>query len=188
MHRISTTISQKHWELLKKHTEKYETQQKVLELALENLENSSKQSPELTREERMWLTQKSMNTTCIILKDNLKLLLETASFEMFNEYLDKHNPLEYTMEYYFQKPLKEISIKDLIEGVVVMGSMSNWFDTIDYIDNGNHFKLLITHSFGLNSSKLNKMAIERLFETYGARVESTYSEKTIFIKIFKINN
>ena len=51
-HRISTTISQKHWELLKKHTEKFETQQKVLEHALESLENSSKQNPELTREER----------------------------------------------------------------------------------------------------------------------------------------
>jgi hypothetical protein len=48
-HRISTTISQKHWELLKKHAEKFETQQKALELALESLENSSKQSPELTR-------------------------------------------------------------------------------------------------------------------------------------------
>lgn len=36
--RVSTTISIKHWELLKKYTEKYETQQKVLELALESLE------------------------------------------------------------------------------------------------------------------------------------------------------
>jgi len=184
-HRISTTISQKHWELLKKHTEELGTQQKVLELALENLENSSKQSPELTREEKIWLTQRSMNTTCIILKDNLKLLLETASFEMFNEYLANCKPLEYTMEYYFQKPLKEISLKDLVKGVIIMGSMSNWFDTIDYTDNGTHYKLLITHSFGLNSSKLNKMAIERLLETYGARVESTISEKTIFMKVYK---
>jgi hypothetical protein len=29
------------------------------------------------------------------------------------------------------------------------------------------------------------MGIERLFETYGARVESTISEKTIFMKILK---
>jgi len=187
-HRISTTISQKHWELLRKNTEEFGTQQKVLEFALENLENSSKQIPELTREERIWLTQKSMKTTCILLKDILKVLLETANIEMFNEHLNRYKPLEYTMEYYFQKPLKEMNLKEVIEGVVIMGGMSNWFDTIDYTDNGNHYKLLITHSLGLNSSKLNKMAIERLFETYGVRVESTFSEKTIFMKVFKANN
>lgn len=184
-HRISTTISQKHWELLKKHTEELGTQQKVLELALESLENSSKQIPELTREERIWLTQKSMKTTCVLLKDVLKVLLETANIEMFNEHLNRYKPLEYTMEYYFQKPLKEMNLKEVIEGVVIMGGMSNWFDTIDYTDDGNHYTLLITHSLGLNNSKLNRMGIERLFETYGARVESTISEKTIFMKIHK---
>jgi hypothetical protein len=184
-HRISTTISQKHWELLKKHTEELGTQQKVLELALESLENSSKQMPELTREERIWLTQKSMKTTCVLLKDVLKVLLETANIEMFNEHLNRYKPLEYTMEYFFQKPLKEMNLKEVIEGVVIMGGMSNWFDTIDYTDDGNHYTLLITHSLGLNNSKLNRMGIERLFETYGARIESTISEKTIFMKIFK---
>lgn len=184
-HRISTTISQKHWELLKKHTEEFGTQQKVLELALESLENISKQSPELSREEKVWLTQKSMKTICVIQKDNLKVLLETANVEMFSDYWNKYNPLEYAMEYYFQKPLKGISLKDLLDGVVIMGNMSNWFDTIDYTDDGNHYTILITHSLGLNNSKINKMGIERLFKTYGVRVESTISEKTIFMKIYK---
>jgi len=184
-HRISTTISQKHWELLKKHTEELGTQQKVLELALENLENSSKQSPELTREEKIWLTQKSMKTTCVVLKDVLEVLLETANIEILNEHLNRCKPLEYTMEYYFQKPLKEMSLKEVIDGVVIMGNISNWFDTIDYIDDSSHYTMLITHSLGLNNSKLNRMGIERLFETYGARVESTISEKTIFMKVYK---
>lgn len=184
-HRISTTISQKHWELLKKHTEKFETQQKVLELALESLENSSKQSSALTEEERIWLTQRSMKTICSSLKDSIKVILETVNIEMFNEYLNKYKPLEYTMEYYFQKPLKEISLKELLDGVVITGVMSNWFDTIDYTDDDNHYTMLITHSLGLNSSKINKMGIESMFETYGVRVESTISEKTIFMKIYK---
>jgi hypothetical protein len=184
-HRISTTISQKHWELLKKHTEEFETQQKVLELALESLEKSSKPSPLVTREERIWLTQRSMKTICSVLKDSLKVLLETVDIELFKEYLNKYKPLEYTMEYYFQKPLKEISLKELLDGVVITGGMSNWFDTIDYKDDGNHYTMLITHSLGLNNSKLNRMGIESLFETYGVKVESTISEKTIFMKIYK---
>lgn len=184
-HRISTTISQKHWELLKKHTEELGTQQKVLELALESLENSSKQSPALTEEERIWLTQKSMKTICSILKDSLKILLETVNIEMFNEYLNKYKPLEYMMEYYFQKPLKEISLKELLDGVVITGDLSNWFDTIDYTDDDDHYTLLITHSLGLNNSKLNRMVIEGSLETYGVKVESTISEKTIFMKVYK---
>jgi len=171
--------------LLKKHTEKFETQQKVLELALESLENSSKQSSALTEEERIWLTQRSMKTICSSLKDSIKVILETVNIEMFNEYLNKYKPLEYTMEYYFQKPLKEISLKELLDGVVITGVMSNWFDTIDYTDDDNHYTMLITHSLGLNSSKINKMGIESMFETYGVRVESTISEKTIFMKIYK---
>lgn len=184
-HRISTTISQKHWELLQKNTKELGTQQKVLEFALESLENSSKQIPELSREERVWLAQKSMKTICSVLKDTLKVLLETANIEMFNEYLNKYKPLEYAMEYYFQKPLKEISLKDLLDGVIIMGNMSNWFDTIDYTDDGNHYTLLITHSLGLNNSKLNRMGLESLFETYGVKAESKISEKTIFMKIYK---
>lgn len=184
-HRISTTISQKHWELLQKNTKEFGTQQKVLEFALESLENSSKQIPELSREERVWLAQKSMKTICSVLKDTLKVLLETANIEMFNEYLNKYKPLEYAMEYYFQKPLKEISLKDLLDGVIIMGNMSNWFDTIDYTDDGNHYTLLITHSLGLNNSKLNRMGLESLFETYGVKAESKISEKTIFMKIYK---
>lgn len=184
-HRISTTVSQKHWELLKKHTEEFETQQKVLEFALENLEKSSKQSPALTEEERIWLTQRSMKTICSILKDSLKILLETVNIEMFNEYLNKYEPLEYMMEYYFQKPLKEINLKEFLEGVVITGGMSNWFDTIDYTDDDDHYTLLITHSLGLNNSKLNRMVIEGSLETYGVKVDSTISEKTIFMKVYK---
>ncbi len=39
-HRVNTTISEKHWEILKKHTGKFETQQKVLESALQSFEEN----------------------------------------------------------------------------------------------------------------------------------------------------
>ena len=63
--------------------------------------------------------------------------------------------------------------------------MSNWFDTIDYTDDDDHYTLLITHSLGLNNSKINRMVIESPLETYGVKVESTISEKTIFMKVYK---
>jgi hypothetical protein len=182
-HRISTTISQKHWELLKKYAEKFETQQKALELALESLDNSSKQSPALTEEEKLWI--RSAPVACLVQKDGLKILMETTDFDLQKEYVAKHKPIEYIIEYYIQKPLKECSLQEVIDGIVINSRISNWFDTVDYTDDGDHYTLKITHSLGLNTSKVIKMLDESVFTTYGVKVESIISAKTIFIKAFK---
>jgi len=188
-HRICTTISQKHWELLNKYAEKFETQQKALELALESLENSLKQSSALTQkekwEERYWICLKSTKSACFIQKDGLKILLDTPNFEQFEDYVVQHKPIEYTIEYYLQKPLKELRLKDVIEGLVTITKMSNWFDTVDCIDDGSHYALIITHCLGLNGSKLNLLTFESVFKTCGVKFESTVTEKMIFMKIFK---
>ena len=49
------------------------------------------------------------------------------------------------------------------------------FDTVDYMDNGDYYLLALTHSLGLNNSKLNQTTFESLFETCGANVESKIS-------------
>jgi len=184
-HRISTTISQKHWELLKKHAEEFETQQKALERSLECLENRSKQIQALAEEEKLWMRLASVKTACLIQKEYLKRLMETADIELQKEYIIKDKPIEYTIEYYFQKPLQECSLKEVIDGLVINSRISNWFDTVDCTNDGSHYTLKITHSLGINTSKIIKMLDESVFKTYGVKVESIISEKTIFIKIFK---
>ena len=118
--RICTTISQKHWEILKRHVDKFETQQKALEFALESLDNGSKQSPALTREEkweeRYWICLKSTKLACFIQKDGLKILLETGNINLLNEHVAKYKPMEYNIKYYLQKPLKELSLKEVVDG------------------------------------------------------------------------
>jgi len=187
--RICTTISQKHWEILKRHVDKFETQQKALEFALESLDNGSKQSPALTREEkweeRYWICLKSTKLACFIQKDGLKILLETGNINLLNEHVAKYKPMEYNIEYYLQKPLKELSLKEVVDGLAIIAKMSNWFDTFEDKENGDHYQLIITHSLGLNNSILNKEMFESVFKTYGVKVESTISEKMIFMKIFK---
>ena len=184
-HRISTTISEKHWELLKKHAEKYETQQKTLELALENLENSSKQIPELTLEEKYWMRLKRAKSLVIIEKNAFKLLIETADIELLKELFIRDKTIEYTIELYFQKSLEECSLKEVIDGLVVNLKITNWVDTIDYTDDGSHYKLIITHDLGFTFAKLVTIWIENMFKTYGVKVESIVSVKTIFMKVFK---
>jgi len=184
-HRISTTISQKHWELLKKHAEKYETQQRALELALENLENSSRQIPELTLEEKYWMRLKRAKSLVIIEKTAFKLLIETADIEQLEKLFIRDKTIEYTIELYFQKSLEECNLKEIVNGLVVNLKITNWLDTIDHTDCGSHYKLIITHDMGFTFAKLLTIWIDNMFRNHGINSESIHSTKTIFTKIFK---
>lgn len=184
-HRISTTISQKHWELLNKYVNKFETQQKVIELALESLENGSKQNPISAWETRFWLFAKSTKSVCLIQKDGLKVLIETVDIELVKEFVTRNKPIEYSIEFYFQKPLKECNLKEVVDGLAIIARISNWLDSVDYTDDGDHYRLMMTHSLGLNNSKISMIMFENMFKTYGVKTENAISEKTIFIKVFK---
>ncbi|HWR25228.1 MAG TPA: hypothetical protein VN278_03235 [Methanosarcina sp.] len=184
-HRISTTISQKHWELLKKHAEKFETQQKVIETALESLEKISKQIPALTSEEKYWMRLKEVKSLVIIEKNAFKLLVETADIELLKGLFSRNKTIEYTIEFYFRKSLEECSLKEVIDGLVINLKITNWVDTVDYTDDGDYYKLIITHDLGFTFSKLVTVWIENMFKAYGAKAEGIYSIKTIFLKIFK---
>ena len=152
---------------------------------MECLENSSKQRLALTEEEKFWMHMASVKATCIVQKDFLKMLMETADIELHKEYVTRHKPIEYAIEYYLQKPLKECSLNEVINGLVVSARMSHWFDTVDYMDDGGYYTLRITHSLGINNSKIVQICHDSVFKTYGAKTESVISEKTMFTKIFK---
>jgi hypothetical protein len=185
MKRISTTISLKHWELLNKHVEKYRTQQKVIEVSLETLDKSSKQSAELTPEEKLWIRLKRENVVCVFEKYAFKLLIENANIDPVLEYFTQQKLLESSIEYVFQKPIEELSLKEIIEATVSIGKLVNWLDTLDYKDEGNHYRLVVTHSYGPNVSKLLVTAFGSLFKNYGVKADITSSPMTVFMKILK---
>jgi hypothetical protein len=181
--------------LLNKYAGKFETQQKALEVALEsldkmeNMEKGSKQNTTLTREEeweeRHWSCIKSSKVACFVQKDGLKILLENTKVELILEYMTKYQPMVYNIEYFFEKPLQECSLKMVVDGLVSISRLSNWFDTVDLRDNDDNYMLIFTHSLGLNNSKINKVMFDSVFKTYGVKYESTISEKTIFMTVFK---
>jgi hypothetical protein len=184
-HRIATTISDKHWALLTKYAEKFETQQKALELALECLEKNLKKRQELTIEKKYWMVYESINSMCCVQKDSLRILMETINLECFKDYVAQNKPIEYIVEYFHQKSLIECSLEEVVYGLTITFRISHLFDTVDYKDNDDYYMMALTHSLGLNNSKLNLISMESVFKTYGANIESRISEKTIFIKIFK---
>ncbi len=183
---VHTTLSQKHMELLKKLSEKYDTQQKVLELALESLMSDSKKTPELSKEMEFWMRiGNDVGLACMIQKEGLKELIRTADIDRYSAFVVKQQPLEQSVEYYWQKSAEELTLKDIIEGLVVNAKLANWFDMIDYSDDGDHYTVKFYHNLGINNSRISRVMCESLFNTYGYKNESSISERYLFVKVYK---
>lgn len=185
-HRICTTISAKHWALLKKLEKEHDTQKNVLELALENLANNPGRGQPMAPEDELFIRLSSdSKALCTIQKNGLKRMLETIDIGEFEEFIAQDKPVEHAIEYIYQKPLKECTFKELIEGVVLLAKMTRYFDTINCKDNGDHYLLAITHNMGINNSRTFVIGAEMLFKAYGARYESKITDCSIFVKIYK---
>jgi hypothetical protein len=184
--RICTTISVRHWELLKKYTAKFETQQKALETALENLENGSKQNPAISQEDRFWLQMRELKVLIHLHKDIFLEMTKTADYEKVDKILATYGLAEYMIVFHYQKPIRECSLKEVMDGVVITARVGNWLDTINYTDNGNHYTLIATHSIGnIKYSNSFKIFYETLFEAYDVKTQSKISDNSLFMKIYK---
>jgi hypothetical protein len=184
--RISTTISQKHKAILNKHTEKHHTQQKVLEIALESLEKNSGQEHVMAPEEELWVRiGGKIKTIGLIQKGGLKFLISTANIDGFAEFVNKEKPMEYTIEYYHQKSLKECSLKEVIDALIISSKVSCMVDFIEYKEDKDHYMIKMNHNMGLNNSKMLKIMSESLFKSYGTKAEIQFSERSVFTKVYK---
>lgn len=189
-YRLSTTISLKHWALLKKYSDKYETQQNALEHALESLDSSSLMSSQLSEDDKAWLRAgRDLKSILVVIpKDMWKVVVETADIERFQEYIAFYKPLVLAIEYYYQKPLNKCSMKEVIECFLIDSRFKNIDDNIDCNDHGDYYELSIVHSFGITLSKMHVITYGNALESYGAKYESNYSDRTVFIKIYKNNS
>lgn len=193
-HRINTTVSAKHWEILKKHTENFETQQKVLEAALERLENGSEQNCPLRQvcpfpQQGHDGISEALKSSCIIHKDFLKAFIEASDLELFRGLISNYKPIEHLIAHYYQKPLQKCNLKEILDGLIFFIMKGNVTDSINYLDEGNQYYILkAVHSLNIKCSKVLKFIIEDIFEEYGVKTETEISEKSLFMKIYKIQN
>ncbi len=61
--------------------------------------------------------------------------------EAFEDLVAQTKPIEYQIESYYHKPLKNCSLKDVIDGMIINAKMSHWFDEVDYRDEGNYYTI-----------------------------------------------
>jgi len=188
-HRLSTTISPDHWELLKKYLKKHKTQQKVLEVALDNLDKNSHQEQMLSPDDKLWLRLgKDMGRFLFFHHKNyLPIFFGSADIVELEKMTSMMKPAEHMIEWLYEKPLKKCSLKEVIEGIIIISRIANIFETMNYSDNGSYYVLNITHNLKFKGSQLYILFYEDLFTSYGARVESEISETGLYIKICKKN-
>lgn len=184
--RISTTISTKHWDILKKHSEKHESQQKALELAIESLENNSiKTNSLLLEQEQVHPMFKEKQFLCHINRDQLRLFFEKMDVgAVIKEFKKEKYSVNFTIMQ-CQKPLKNCSLKEVIDAAVYLINYSNTAESIEYTDEGTHYFLKIFHNMSMNYSTATRALIETVFEAFGARIESEIYENSLFVMIYK---
>ncbi len=171
---------------MERYVTKFGTQENVLESALENLENSSKQSKvNLTPEDKAWMRLKKENTICIIDKIAFKILIENANTEPLHNYFIQNRVLESRIELVVQKPIMELNLEELVIGIVTACKLVQWMDTVNYSENDIHYSLMLSHSLGPEISKTISESYQNMFKTYGIKAEITNSTKNIFAKIYK---
>lgn len=174
---------------MNKYKEKYGTQEKALEVALENLDKNSSLTPELTPEEKLCLDIYRKKLAIIYERTGFKALMGTLkTYEDILSVMDCHGeegPLKFVIEYYLNKPLKDCDLKEILNVMVINARTSNWFDSVDYTDEGTHYKFIMLHSMGINCSEISSLAIRRFFDSYGVKYDINISSKSVFANIFK---
>ncbi len=184
-YRVCTTISAKHWELLKKYKAKFETQQRTLEVALETLENDPKNGLKVSQKELFWQCILQHNAICHIHKDVIFEMIRTADLENIKKILATKKIAEYLLTMYYQKPLNKCSLIEVLDGIILVFKAGNVTDTMRYTDEIDWYVLKIVHSLNENCSKMFVVLIESVFKAYGLKTESEVSEKSLFIKVYK---
>lgn len=183
---LHTTLSDKHFELLNKHKEKFGTQQKVLEAALESLENATKQRSLQMEDEQFWvLTGKGTESACVLHKDALRTLFEGADVKRIIKIITTQKMSEHMVSWYYQKPLKKCTLIEVMNGVIFFLKAAKVADTVSYVDGGDYYTLKMIHNIDIRTSKMFNMFIESLFDAYGLKSESEISEKSLFMNIYK---
>lgn len=114
-------------------------QQKTLELALESLENNELPGQKLSSQEQFWLQSEKLNVVCLLHKDIFYELIKIADCELLNELFMKHNMGEYMIVMYYNKPLKECSLKEVMDGLMAVSNAAKVFDSVNYRDEDLHY-------------------------------------------------
>lgn len=184
--RVTTTISEKHYDILKKHAKKYETQQKVLETALDLLEHGAFLNPVPTPLDEMWsrLGRDLKSSTVLLNKPLFEELARSAQEEKIHELLSITKPAEVIVNWYYQKPLKNCNLQEVMAGICLAMETGNWFNAITCLEYDTFFDLNINHSLSLKGSRIFTQYLEDLFEAYGVRVENKISDVNIHMRIF----
>ena len=142
---------------------------------------------QLSKEEKLWIRvgKEIKDILTIFQRDLAKMLLETADMEQYREYIKNVNPAMFAVEWYYNKPLKECTLQEVINALILNIKTQSSADTINCTENDHFYMIHLTHNFGIKASEMLAMMNYMALESYGAKFESNFSERSIMFKVFK---
>jgi len=184
--RVSTTISQKHFAILEKHAKEQGAQQKVLELALEAFDNNTLQDPPLSLEESFILNTWRGKLSCVVYRELFNNLVRSTDLKLAEDwYKENKMCMAFALEFFYQRPFKDLSLREILDGLVATAKISNWFNEYTYSDDGDHYTLKVYHDCGITGSKYILLMFENIFNFSELKYKSSISEKSLFVKVYK---
>lgn len=185
-YRVGTTISKKHHELLLKHVETFGTQQKVLEHALESLANEKDHVTELTREEELWHRMYSIKDMfTLITSEYAKILFDTVNMEQLKEYIEEEKPMEFLIEWYYNKPLHELNLHELIDGIILTVKIHTPLVVATYGEHREYYSIDLKNNISSIYSNTLLIMYESVFRSYGIESKSQYRGRSTYFEIQK---
>ncbi|MEM2924555.1 MAG: hypothetical protein QXJ68_02555 [Methanocellales archaeon] len=177
-HRLSTTISIKHYEILKKYENKYKSKKGVIEKALELLERQS--VPELSRQNELWSRMgKELDVACFP-----RYTVELVMAGRYEEAI-KNNYLPFYLEWYYQKPLHKLNLEQILYAFKEIFEASNIFKSIatQQVDK-NNFRVVGYIGMNYETSEFYAKYISYFLERYcNCRVVSSITDTGITLDI-----
>jgi hypothetical protein len=175
--RLSTNLSEKHWQILEDLTAKYGSQRKTLEALLDGSGEATKPLS-LSREDEIKLYMSRNKTMVIVPKKCFTLLIEGQLLEAIQAAVDG---TEMAVEEMLRKPFKESSLKEVIQVLMEMSMAYNLITSWKLTEHKNDeyersdydYALTSYHNEGELYGNALASVLERALQKKGAIAHST---------------
>jgi hypothetical protein len=184
--RIYTTISKKHYSILKKYEEKYRTQAKTLELALELLNGK----PLLSEEEQIWRIVYKTPRAVTINRDLLIRLFEVflernGGEQELRDLCTKSGYLCTLFLSILGKPVDQANLREAVDALYMLYNFSHFFERVSLREQDNFYELTLTHPGNKFYSMAFKIFTEIILKDLNLKIESRIEEHYLILKIYK---
>ncbi|MEM2924554.1 MAG: hypothetical protein QXJ68_02550 [Methanocellales archaeon] len=175
--RLNTTISKMHYQILEKYKERYGSQKKTIEAALELLEKQN--NPGLSSEDELWLKLRKECDIAAFSRVTARDIIAGKPEEAI-----KNNYLPFYLEWLYKKPIAQLSLEEVLSGLKKLLETINICKCLNFSRELNTFRVVGYIGMNYETSEFYAKYISYFLERYcNCRVVSSITDTGITLDI-----